>query len=83
MVDLPAEIRAQRARKGISQREAAAEIGVSESTYFRWEQGEQLSGIRPLLVLALSEWLGVMSLEVLRSCAAIETRQTTTNAETE
>lgn len=48
------EILLERKRRGLSQTEAAAEAGVSQASFCRWEKGDQPRG---LYQQALLDWL--------------------------
>ncbi len=48
-------LRAARKRRGLSQRQAAVELGVTQPTVARWERGE--IGIHPLREAALWAWI--------------------------
>lgn len=45
-------MRAERARRGLSAKELARELGVSSNQIFRWELGEQEPSASNLLALA-------------------------------
>ncbi len=51
----PDQIRTERKRRGLTQEQAAHEIGVSSMTWSRWERGT----MRPtgLSLKALTEWM--------------------------
>lgn len=54
---LPRELTAERERRGMTQREAAAEVGVSVRTFVAWETGETLPrGVG--VVAAVERFLG-------------------------
>lgn len=55
---LAAEIRAHRARRGIHQEAAAAELGVDRNTVSNWERGKT-AGLSFANARRLARWLGI------------------------
>ena len=49
------EIRAERLRRKLTQREAAAQVGVPANTWARWERGERHP--KGLSLAALARWM--------------------------
>jgi len=65
MIDWPKlseDVRVQRARKRVSVRDAAREIGVSPATLSRFENGKELTSDN---FMAVCKWLGVAAEETL------------------
>jgi transcriptional regulator with XRE-family HTH domain len=51
----PDEIRAERLRRGLSQTEAAEQLGTTKNTWARWERGERHP--TGLYLRALAQWM--------------------------